>query len=192
LNELKRLVQIHNPIRYNFPAARLPWKGAVTRAESREVNNFFYGIRLHNTFRLMSTKHFILYAEDDPDDLFMVKQAFEAHNHIEVVHALNGMDALHRLHEMAAEGILPCLVILDINMPVMDGREALQKLKSYERFQRLPVVLFSTSNSPGDQAFAASHRVELITKPLSFSDLQAIAETFVEKCDFQVNAVSRS
>lgn len=139
----------------------------------------------------MVDKHTILYAEDDPDDLFMVQQAFEQHDHIKVLHAPNGADALQQLQGMAAGHHLPCLVILDINMPVMDGREALQRIKSTPGLSGLPIVLFSTSNSTSDKAFAANFGVELITKPLSFEDLKYIAETFVEKCNFEINKIKQ-
>lgn len=135
----------------------------------------------------MSTiKHTILYAEDDLDDLFILKQAFEKHNHIEVLHALDGRKALLILEEMLRSESMPCLVILDINMPVMNGREALQAIRSHERLQKLPVVLFSTSNSPADNAFAESHDSLLITKPIDFGDMETIIERFIDRCDFEM------
>ena len=82
----------------------------------------------------------ILYAEDDADDLFMVKQAFEKHDHIEIIHALNGLEALELLDEMSANNDRPCLVILDINMPKLDGRETLVRIKEDEKTREIPVV----------------------------------------------------
>src|SRR5215216_3419919 len=135
----------------------------------------------------MISKHTILYAEDDLDDLFMVREAFEQHDHIEVVHAPNGLEALHTLHTMQANGFLPCLVILDINMPVMDGKETLIKVRSNERIKKVPIVLFSTSNSAVDRSFAEKWEVELITKPLNYEDLEGIARQFVDRCNFEIN-----
>src|SRR6059058_3522978 len=99
---------------------------------------------------MTTNKHTIVYAEDDLDDLFLVRQAFEKHDHIEVVHAPDGRKALRTLEEMAGENFLPCLVILDINMPVMNGREALQAIRNHPQLQHLAVVLFTTSNNPSD------------------------------------------
>lgn len=96
---------------------------------------------------MSTTKHTIVYAEDDVDDLFIVKQGFEKHLHIDVVHAPDGRRALLILEDMARDNSLPCLVILDINMPVMNGREALQAIRSHSRLSKLPVVLFSTSST---------------------------------------------
>jgi CheY-like chemotaxis protein len=133
----------------------------------------------------MTSKHTILYAEDDLDDLFFVKEAFEKHDHIKVVHAINGLEALNILESLQEIDSLPCLIILDINMPLMDGKETLERIKSQKEFTNVPVVLFSTSSSLNDRQFAQAKGAELITKPLKFDDLEGIAKAFVEKCNFE-------
>jgi CheY-like chemotaxis protein len=135
-------------------------------------------------------KHTIVYAEDDLDDLFIVTQALEKHDHIEMVHAIDGRKAMHLLESMAMEKSLPCLVILDINMPVMNGREALQAIRNHQSLNKLPVVLFSTSSSSSDKLFAESYDAFLITKPVDFSKLETIVEQFIERCNFEVNKLS--
>ncbi|HVF80971.1 MAG TPA: response regulator [Flavisolibacter sp.] len=139
---------------------------------------------------MTASKHTILYAEDDMDDLFIVKQAFEKHDHITVVHSLNGSEALSALEGMLKENRLPCLVILDINMPVMNGREALQAIRNHPYLSKLQVVLFSTSNSAADMAFAKSFEASLITKPIEYANLEIIAKSFVEQCNFEINKLS--
>src|SRR5688500_2314997 len=102
----------------------------------------------------MSHKHSILYAEDDPDDLFIVQQAFQVYDDaIDVIQAENGLQALGYLAKLDGKA-LPCLIILDINMPVMDGRETLIRLKNDEAYKDIPVVLFTTSSSNLDKDFA--------------------------------------
>jgi CheY-like chemotaxis protein len=135
-------------------------------------------------------KHTIVYAEDDLDDLFIVTQALEKHDHIEMVHAIDGRKAMHLLESMAMEKSLPCLVILDINMPVMNGREALQAIRNHQSLNKLPVVLFSTSSSSSDKLFAESYDAFLITKPVDFSKLETIVEQFIERCNFEVNKLT--
>lgn len=148
----------------------------------------FFCINLPTKAPSMTTnKHTIIYAEDDHDDLFIVRQAFEKHDHITVVHAPDGKKALLALEEMWQESFLPCLVILDINMPIMNGKETLQAIRNHPHLNRLPVVLFSTSNSPSDNAFAEKFEAVLITKPIDYSDLTQIAKTFIERCNFEVN-----
>lgn len=138
----------------------------------------------------MISKHTILYAEDDLDDLMMVRQAFEPHDHIEVIHAANGLETLQCLDHLKDKGVQPCLVILDINMPKMDGRETLEEMKKNGSFQNIPVVLFSTSSSQQDKQFAQNFGVELITKPLHYSDLEHIAKVFIERCNFELRKLN--
>jgi CheY-like chemotaxis protein len=138
----------------------------------------------------MISKHTILYAEDDLDDLMMVRQAFEPHDHIEVLHAANGIEALEHLQNLQNEDTQPCLVILDINMPKMDGRETLEQMKNNEALRNIPVVLFSTSSSRQDKQFAEKWGVELITKPLHYSDLEHIAKVFIDRCNFELKKLS--
>ena len=139
---------------------------------------------------MATTKHTIVYAEDDLDDLFILQQAFQKHDHIDVVHAPDGKLALVMLEDMAQENTLPCLVILDINMPVMNGREALQAIRNHSDLSKLPVVLFSTSNSPMDRVYAENYKAILITKPVDFSNLEAIVDQFIERCNFEINNIS--
>ncbi|HEY6954638.1 MAG TPA: response regulator, partial [Flavisolibacter sp.] len=81
----------------------------------------------------------------------------------------------------------PCLIILDINMPGMNGREALIRIRQSEDFKNIPVVLFTTSSSEMDKAFARKWNSEFITKPLVFSELEALAKRFVSLCSASVS-----
>ena len=139
----------------------------------------------------MISRHTILYAEDDEDDLYMVKKCFEAHDHILISHAGNGQQALELLEELRADKRTPCLIILDINMPVLDGRETLIKIKKNPATASIPVVIFTTSSSTTDIQFAEQWGVELFTKPLNFSDLEEIARKFVDRCNFEINKLNK-
>lgn len=139
---------------------------------------------------MTTTRHTIVYAEDDLDDLFILQQAFGKHDHIEVVHAPDGKKAFHLLENMAAAKSHPCLVILDINMPVMNGRETLQAIRHHHDLKRLPVVLFSTSSNVTDKQFAETYDAVLITKPVDFGNLETIVEQFIERCNFEITNVS--
>jgi CheY-like chemotaxis protein len=133
-------------------------------------------------------KHTILYAEDDADDLFMVQQALEKFDDtIELKHSINGFDAIRQLSELHHANALPCLAILDINMPGMDGKETLIRIRQTEAFNNLKVVLFTTSSGDGDRAFAKKWGAEFITKPLVYSELEALARTFLSFCTSTVS-----
>ena len=153
-----------------------------------ELDNLLFLHTPHT--HMQKSKHTILYAEDDMDDLFIVKQAFEKHDHIEVLHASNGKEAIVQLEAMIRNDYFPCLVILDINMPIMNGKEALQAIRKHQQLQKLSVVLFSTSNSVKDAEFAKNNNAELVTKPIEFGDLEEIARQFVNQCDFEINKLT--
>jgi CheY-like chemotaxis protein len=118
-------------------------------------------------------KRYILWADDDPDDLSLIKDILHKNNRdYDIVEAANGKQALSCLQRAKEEDNLPCLVILDINMPVMDGKQTLATIKRTESFQELPVVVFTTSSSELDKQFCNSFNVEMITKPPSYHKLE--------------------
>jgi CheY-like chemotaxis protein len=138
---------------------------------------------------LADHKHTILYAEDDLDDLFMIRQAFgQFDGTTQLIHASNGFEALEQLNQTKTQGHLPCLIILDINMPGMNGREALIRIRQSDNFKNIPVVLFTTSSSEMDRAFAKKWGAEFITKPLVYSELEELAKRFISLCTSSVSA----
>ncbi len=135
--------------------------------------------------------HTILYAEDDSDDLFMVKEALQHYETtVLILHAPDGYEALEKLKQAYVKSQLPCLIILDINMPGMDGRETLIRIRQSELFQKIPVVLFTTSSSDGDKTFASQWGAHFITKPQVYSDLEILAGQFIRLCESKPKAMA--
>ncbi len=97
--------------------------------------------------------------------------------------ATDGKDALDRLADMKAAGKLPCLIVLDINMPRMDGKETFLAIRSDEALANIPVVIFSTSNSMMDKLFFQKKNVEYITKPIRFATLLEVAGRLLQYCN---------
>jgi CheY-like chemotaxis protein len=113
----------------------------------------------------------------------MIGQAFQQFDGTtQILHAGNGFEALEQLNKAKANGTLPCLIILDINMPGMNGREALIRIRQSDDFKDIPVILFTTSSSELDKAFARKWGAEFITKPLVYSELEQLAKRFVSLC----------
>jgi CheY-like chemotaxis protein len=120
---------------------------------------------------------YILLADDDDDDLLLIRNALSEtgiDHHLQTVN--NGEDLLHYLRRDAPYNYMnapyPDIIMLDLNMPRKDGREALKELKSDPKLKRIPVVVFSTSKSNEDilncYDFGAN---SFITKPDVYSDL---------------------
>lgn len=128
-------------------------------------------------------KHTILWADDDYDDLQMVQEIMvQTRRDYEIVEVHNGKEALEYLRNAHKNSDLPCLIILDINMPVLDGKETLSIIKNTKEYQEIPVVVFSTSESELDKTFCRKHHTEMITKPPTFSTLQAALDKLLNFC----------
>ena len=73
----------------------------------------------------------ILCVDDDPDDLQLLREAIERiDSSYTIVEAYDGEDGLRRLNNMKESNQLPCLIVLDINMPKMDGKQAFVSINS--------------------------------------------------------------
>jgi CheY-like chemotaxis protein len=124
----------------------------------------------------------VLCVDDDPDDRELIRNAiFNVDPSYTVAHATNGKEAILYLTR-AEDSEFPCLVILDINMPVMDGKQALAVIKKNEKWNHVPVVVFSTSSHPADLQFCERYGVELVTKPANFNQITMEAERLLQHC----------
>jgi len=125
----------------------------------------------------------VLLIDDDKDDLEMLQEALNTINRDHrIIEALNGMQGLEKLNQMAASGTLPCLIVLDINMPRMDGRQTFVALKRDNRFTHVPVVIFSTSSSQSDKTFFEHHKTAYLVKPVNFTELARTASRMINIC----------
>ncbi len=132
----------------------------------------------------LAPKHVIVYADDDPDDIELVEDAFKRFaNNVEVVTFRDASEALSYLNNQTDLDPLPCLVIFDINMPVMSGKDALMRLRQTERYRSVPVVLFTTSSMPVDKSFAHRYDAGFITKPLGYDQMEIITKQFIDHCN---------
>ncbi len=125
----------------------------------------------------------ILMADDDQDDCLLVKEAFSEksfENDLRfVADGEDLMDYLYRRGKFAEPDSAPRpgLILLDLNMPRKDGREALKEIKSNRDFRHIPIIILTTSHEQDD--IIRSYRVganSFVTKPVSFEDLLNLVE----------------
>jgi len=120
----------------------------------------------------------ILLADDDSDDREMTRRAFDKNQLATDLHTVSDgeelMDYLHRRgrYELPANAPTPGLILLDLNMPKKDGREALAEIKADPALRRIPIVVLTTSKAERD----ISRTYDLgsssyIIKPVSFAQL---------------------
>jgi CheY-like chemotaxis protein len=113
-----------------------------------------------------SPNHSVFIADDDEDDRLLLQIAFRQHSpECHLVFAQDGLALLDALAQASSE---PCLIILDLNMPRLNGFEALQLLRDSSVYGHLPIVILTTSSQPLDRQRAyALGANEFLTKPLS-------------------------
>jgi CheY-like chemotaxis protein len=125
----------------------------------------------------------ILYVDDDPDDLAMFRQAVTAIGaRYDIIEACDGVQGLELLRQMKQNNALPCLIVLDINMPRMDGKQTLIVIQKEPAFASIPIVLYSTSSSQMDKTFCRLRNVELVTKPFSFETIHNVTLKLLSFC----------
>jgi len=128
----------------------------------------------------MSANSLFLLVDDDPDDVMLLKEAIHSVDHtIRFAEAKDGISALNYLKDIKDRYLIPSLIILDINMPVLNGRELLAIIKSENQLKHLKVVVFTTSSYPGDVDYCKQFNVELITKPFGMAELVNISKKLI-------------
>jgi two-component system response regulator len=118
----------------------------------------------------------VLVVEDDPGDVLLIVEAFAAstlHTRLSVVG--DGSAALASLH---AEDVCPDIVLLDLNLPGLSGREVLAAVKADPRLCTIPVVVFTTSAAAEDIAECyRSHANAYVTKPVDFDEFKQVIDS---------------
>ncbi len=122
----------------------------------------------------------ILLVEDSPDDVEITRRALErgqVKNHLMV--ARDGQEALDILFSRRdSDGALPGLILLDLNLPKVDGREVLEKIKSDPKLKRVPVIALTSSTREEDVVRTYDLGVNtFISKPVKFEDFIRVIAT---------------
>ncbi len=122
--------------------------------------------------------------DDDEDDCLLVRNAFEKCGFSGGMLFLKDGEEL--IHYLSRKGEYvgdappyPDLILLDLNMPRMDGRQALKTVKSNPKFRAIPIVILTTSNEPSDIQFCYDHGASsFMTKPNNYKKLVGAVDTF--------------
>jgi len=122
----------------------------------------------------------ILVVDDDDADALMISEALAATEPPAAVSRVaDGQEALDYLHRVGrfADAHRPDLILLDLNMPRMDGRETLSAIKNDDELKAIPVVILTTSGETPDIVASYQHRANAyVTKPFGVDDFEAAVQ----------------
>jgi two-component system cell cycle response regulator DivK len=118
--------------------------------------------------------HRILYIEDNPDNMLLVQRALEARGYT-FIWASDGLSGLAE-----AESNLPDLILLDINLPDIDGYEVARRIRMNERLRALPVIAITANALRGDAEKALNAGCDVyMSKPINIRELWAKVNSFL-------------
>jgi CheY-like chemotaxis protein len=132
----------------------------------------------------------ILLVEDDQVDMMMVTRALkQVHVINKVVHLENGEDALNYLRDEKSEK--PCIILLDLNMPIMNGIEFLEAVKDDEQLMHIPIVVLTTSDEQQDKLNSFNFGVAgYMAKPVGYGQFVEVMRSNRCVLDRQRDALS--
>jgi len=127
-------------------------------------------------------KRFFLIAEDDADDRFLLQTVFEEKGYTDKVEFVeNGVELIDFLttilEKRDGDSHFPSIILLDLNMPKKDGREALKEIKQHPVFKKIPVIVFTTTKSENEilRCYELGANTYIV-KPVSFDGLLKVIE----------------
>ena len=135
-----------------------------------------------NTSRDLPSK-FILLGEDDADDQEMLKEVFTS---IDISFVLffvnNGKEVLSALEKLKDDQ-MPCLIVLDYNMPGLNGADILRELGTNERYKNIPKVVWSTAESERFKKICLElGAADYVIKPNNVIGLEEVARYMLSLC----------
>lgn len=126
-------------------------------------------------------KLFILIAEDDADDRFLLQTVFDERGYTDKLEFVeNGVELLEFLNKNVngnSENNFPAFILLDLNMPKKDGREALKEIKQHPLYKKIPVIVFTTTKSEHEirRCYELGANTYVV-KPVSFEALIKVVD----------------
>ena len=124
----------------------------------------------------------ILVVDDDLEDHMILHSFFSEAGLDDIVqYRENGQEALFFLEAIGDDSLLPRLIVLDLNMPILNGTQTLLRLKQTPRLRSIPVIIFSTSQNETEKRKCLSlGAIDYMVKPLTLEEGRDIINRFVK------------
>ena len=127
-------------------------------------------------------KNYIIYVEDDEEDIELFSRFFPEESSIPFEIYRTGDEFLKTIQSRPAED-QPCLIILDINMPQIDGFKLLDILQRNPRLKKIPALMFSTSANPLDLHITEAFGLPFVPKPKSVAEWKQACADIAGHCE---------
>ena len=120
----------------------------------------------------------IMFIDDDQDDVEIFSDALRNLDPgVEITVAENGLKALDLLNNK-----LPGLIVLDLNMPFLDGKQTFEKIKANPKLGDVPIIIFTSSVNPADRMMFDTLGISFITKPDTVAGIDTVVGVMLDHC----------
>lgn len=125
------------------------------------------------------SRSYFLYAEDDKDDMDIMQEMMNKQQSTSrVVCVDNGFALLDYLQHVPKKDSYPCLIILDMRLPKLNGIETLELLRTDDLYRLIPVVIFSSMLTESEKERCLGLGAEVLVKPLTYSEWLDVLDRF--------------
>ena len=129
----------------------------------------------------MENQPYIAIIDDDYDDVSLLKECFENLNSFSTQCFDRGRTFFESM--VAEDSVLPKLIVVDLNIPEMEGVKVVQRIKENTFLKNIPVFVFTTGGTPSEIAICEKLNVEIFKKPSSIKEWESIAFVMLAHCD---------
>lgn len=131
----------------------------------------------------MSEQKIIVCIDDDPDDRELLTNAIkDVDSSFKVINGDNGIKGMYILEQLKQIGQKPCLVILDLNMPLMDGEQTVAEIKKDADLHNVPLVVFTTSAMEKKNSYFERNNVPVVIKPVKYGSIVEQVRELLSYC----------
>jgi len=121
----------------------------------------------------------ILLVEDDPDDVELLQSAFKECNIASTFHVIMQGDKV--LPWLASQKTLPNIIVLDLNLPKVHGKQILKSICEHESYKHLPIVILTTSSAQHEKDYCLSEgAADFLIKPVTLEGYQTVVNSIVK------------
>ena len=122
---------------------------------------------------------YIAIIDDDEDDVHLLKECFEKYNSIQV----KSFSTSHAFLDTPMNGSLPCLLVIDLNLPDIRGTDLIDQIKANPTLADVPIIVYTTGYSRSEQVSCEELKIRLLKKPDTVLEWDKIASMMAQHCD---------